>query len=132
MPVEVILPKVDMDMETGRISKWFFGPDAKVSKGDVLFEIDVYGARAIKDRFPDALCIYLEAPSREVQRERLVGRGDHPERVEQRLRRAEEESAAAADLDCVLVINHDVESTVDEIVAIVSAHRDTLPEEDPR
>ncbi|MGV3551642.1 pyruvate dehydrogenase complex dihydrolipoamide acetyltransferase [Rhizobium sp.] len=40
MPVEVILPKVDMDMETGRISKWFFETGASVSKGDVLFEIE--------------------------------------------------------------------------------------------
>lgn len=40
MPVEVILPKVDMDMATGRISKWFFGNDASVKKGDVLFEIE--------------------------------------------------------------------------------------------
>jgi pyruvate dehydrogenase E2 component (dihydrolipoamide acetyltransferase) len=40
MPVEVILPKVDMDMATGRISKWFFENDASVKKGDVLFEIE--------------------------------------------------------------------------------------------
>lgn len=40
MPVEVILPKVDMDMATGRISKWFFENDAVVKKGDVLFEIE--------------------------------------------------------------------------------------------
>ncbi|MGO4408101.1 dihydrolipoamide acetyltransferase family protein, partial [Bosea sp. RAF48] len=40
MPVEVILPKVDMDMSTGRISKWFFADGAKVEKGDVLFEIE--------------------------------------------------------------------------------------------
>lgn len=40
MPVEVILPKVDMDMETGRISKWFFEKGSVVSKGDVLFEIE--------------------------------------------------------------------------------------------
>ncbi|MFC3073791.1 pyruvate dehydrogenase complex dihydrolipoamide acetyltransferase [Shinella pollutisoli] len=40
MPVEVIMPKVDMDMATGRISKWFFGDGAEVKKGDVLFEIE--------------------------------------------------------------------------------------------
>ncbi len=40
MPVEVILPKVDMDMATGRISKWFVSNDATVKKGDVLFEIE--------------------------------------------------------------------------------------------
>jgi pyruvate dehydrogenase E2 component (dihydrolipoamide acetyltransferase) len=40
MPVEVILPKVDMDMETGRISKWFVDEGASVSKGELLFEIE--------------------------------------------------------------------------------------------
>ncbi|MFN8053242.1 MAG: hypothetical protein U0Q22_17505 [Acidimicrobiales bacterium] len=90
---------------------------------DVLFEIDVYGAMAIKERFPDALCIYLEAPSREVQRQRLVHRGDSPERVEQRVIRAEEEALAAAGLDCVVVINHHVEDTVDELAALVAERR---------
>ncbi|MGB3501656.1 MAG: acetoin dehydrogenase dihydrolipoyllysine-residue acetyltransferase subunit [Mesorhizobium sp.] len=40
MPVEVILPKVDMDMATGRISRWYVGEGAAVKKGDVLFEIE--------------------------------------------------------------------------------------------
>ncbi|MFE0018968.1 E3 binding domain-containing protein, partial [Mesorhizobium sp. NPDC059054] len=40
MPVEVILPKVDMDMATGQISRWFFEEGATVKQGDVLFEIE--------------------------------------------------------------------------------------------
>ncbi|WP_048647359.1 E3 binding domain-containing protein, partial [Nitratireductor soli] len=40
MPVEVILPKVDMDMTTGRISAWLAEEGATVKKGDVLFEIE--------------------------------------------------------------------------------------------
>ncbi|MBT1156732.1 acetoin dehydrogenase dihydrolipoyllysine-residue acetyltransferase subunit [Aminobacter anthyllidis] len=40
MPVEVILPKVDMDMATGRISRWYVGEGATVKKGDLLFEIE--------------------------------------------------------------------------------------------
>ncbi len=40
MPVEVILPKVDMDMATGQISRWFFEEGASVKQGDVLFEIE--------------------------------------------------------------------------------------------
>jgi pyruvate dehydrogenase E2 component (dihydrolipoamide acetyltransferase) len=40
MPVEVILPKVDMDMATGQISRWFVEEGAAVRKGDVLFEIE--------------------------------------------------------------------------------------------
>ncbi|QPC85958.1 pyruvate dehydrogenase complex dihydrolipoamide acetyltransferase [Mesorhizobium sp. NBSH29] len=40
MPVEVILPKVDMDMATGQISRWFVEEGAAVKQGDVLFEIE--------------------------------------------------------------------------------------------
>ncbi|MBZ9958733.1 E3 binding domain-containing protein, partial [Mesorhizobium sp. BR1-1-14] len=40
MPTEVILPKVDMDMATGQISRWFAEEGARVKKGDVLFEIE--------------------------------------------------------------------------------------------
>jgi pyruvate dehydrogenase E2 component (dihydrolipoamide acetyltransferase) len=40
MPVEVILPKVDMDMSTGKISRWFVEEGATVKQGDVLFEIE--------------------------------------------------------------------------------------------
>jgi pyruvate dehydrogenase E2 component (dihydrolipoamide acetyltransferase) len=40
MPVEVILPKVDMDMATGQIARWYVSEGAAVKKGDVLFEIE--------------------------------------------------------------------------------------------
>jgi pyruvate dehydrogenase E2 component (dihydrolipoamide acetyltransferase) len=58
MPVEVILPKVDMDMATGRISKWFFADGAKVEKGDVLFEIET-----------DKAAMEVDAPSAGVLRD---------------------------------------------------------------
>ncbi len=40
MAIEVILPKVDMDMSTGRLSKWLVADGAEVKKGDPLFEIE--------------------------------------------------------------------------------------------
>ena len=40
MPTEVILPKVDMDMATGQISRWFVAEGATVKQGDLLFEIE--------------------------------------------------------------------------------------------
>ncbi len=40
MPTEVILPKVDMDMETGQISRWYAKEGDSVSKGQLLFEIE--------------------------------------------------------------------------------------------
>ncbi|MFC7400447.1 acetoin dehydrogenase dihydrolipoyllysine-residue acetyltransferase subunit [Chelatococcus sp. GCM10030263] len=40
MPTEVILPRVDMDMATGKVSRWFVDENAKVEKGQVIFEIE--------------------------------------------------------------------------------------------
>src|SRR5688572_11764505 len=40
MPTEVILPKVDMDMATGQISRWFVAEGAAIKQGDLLFEIE--------------------------------------------------------------------------------------------
>ena len=40
MPVEVILPKVDMDMESGILSMWLVAEGDEVVKGDPLFEIE--------------------------------------------------------------------------------------------
>ncbi|MGC1579698.1 MAG: biotin/lipoyl-containing protein, partial [Beijerinckiaceae bacterium] len=40
MPTEVILPRVDMDMTEGRISRWYVDEGASVAKGQPIFEIE--------------------------------------------------------------------------------------------
>jgi guanylate kinase len=90
---------------------------------DVLFEIDVNGAAQIRDRFPEAHLIFVDAPSRAEQEARLRKRGDTEERVAQRLAKADAEAARADELDAVVVINHDVEDTVAEIEALIAARR---------
>jgi pyruvate dehydrogenase E2 component (dihydrolipoamide acetyltransferase) len=40
MPIEVILPKVDMDMENGIITEWKVAPGDRVSAGQILFDIE--------------------------------------------------------------------------------------------
>jgi len=40
MPIEVILPKVDMDMETGIIAEWKVGEGDSVRQGDILFDLE--------------------------------------------------------------------------------------------
>jgi pyruvate dehydrogenase E2 component (dihydrolipoamide acetyltransferase) len=62
MPVEVILPKVDMDMATGRISRWFVGEGATVKQGDLLFEIET-----------DKAAMEIDAPAAGTIRE-IVGK----------------------------------------------------------
>ncbi|TPJ18743.1 pyruvate dehydrogenase complex dihydrolipoamide acetyltransferase [Mesorhizobium sp. B2-7-3] len=58
MPTEVILPKVDMDMATGQISRWFAEEGATVKKGDVLFEIET-----------DKAAMEIDAPASGVLRD---------------------------------------------------------------
>ncbi len=90
---------------------------------DVVFEIDVQGAKMVKGLYPASLLIFLDTPSREVQRQRMVGRGDTPERIEQRLQKAEEELARSKELDFVHLINDELERTVDEVLALIAGHR---------
>jgi guanylate kinase len=90
---------------------------------DVLLEIDVQGARQVREQFPDALLIFVDAPTAEDQRARLVGRGDRPERIEQRLALAETERAAARELGAVFVVNDDLDRAVAEVGGLIGARR---------
>jgi pimeloyl-ACP methyl ester carboxylesterase len=58
MPVEVILPKVDMDMESGQISRWYAKDGDSVSKGQLLFEIET-----------DKAAMEVDAPSSGILRD---------------------------------------------------------------
>jgi guanylate kinase len=94
---------------------------------DVLLEIDVQGALAVKQAFSDAVLVFVKAPSREVQRRRLVERGqDDPEAIERRLALAEEEERAAARFDAV-VVNDDADRAAGEVAAILAGQRRATP-----
>lgn len=90
---------------------------------DVVFEIDVYGAAQIRDRYPDSLLIFVDAPSRAHQEERLRGRGDPEEKVRARLAKAEEEVEVARGLEAVVVVNDDLERAVEEVEALIASRR---------
>jgi guanylate kinase len=90
---------------------------------DVVLEIDVQGARQVRERHPDALLVFVDAPSRDEQRRRLEGRGDAPGRVAERLAIAEAELAAARDLGMHHVVNDDLEAAVAEVQAYIAAGR---------
>ena len=90
---------------------------------DVLLEIDVQGALAVREAFPEAVLVFVRPPSRAVQRERLLGRGqDDPEAVERRLAASEAEEALADRFDHVLV-NDDAGRAAEELAAILDEHR---------
>ncbi len=85
----------------------------------VLLEIEVQGARQVREELPDALLVFIAPPSSDALRARLVGRGtDDPEQVERRLRVAEQELAAQNEFGEV-VVNDRLEDAVDELVDIV-------------
>jgi guanylate kinase len=91
---------------------------------DVLLEVDVQGALAVREVFPEAVLVFVRPPSREVQRERLLGRGqDDPEAVGRRLAAAAAEEAKASHFDAV-VVNDDADRAASELAAILERYRE--------
>lgn len=90
---------------------------------DILLEIDVNGARQVYERIPDALLLFVEAPSTEVQRARLEGRGDPPHKVEARLAETPRETALARSLGFRFLVNDHLDLAVSEIRKLIEAHR---------
>ncbi len=93
---------------------------------DVLLEVDVQGAMAVRRAFPDALLVFVRPPSRSVQRRRLLERDPQadPADLERRLAEAEAEEALAAQFDGV-VVNDDLDRAVEQVAAILKARRET-------
>ncbi len=90
---------------------------------DVVLEIDVQGAMAVRKAFPQAVLVFLRPPSREVQRERLLARaGDALDTIERRLAKADAEEAMASEFDLV-VVNDDLEAAVEQVAAILESRR---------
>lgn len=81
----------------------------------VVFDVDVVGGVNIKKIFGEqALSIFVKAPSVEVLRQRLIGRGtDSMEKIEQRVAKAEYEMTFADKFD-VIVVNDDLETALVE------------------
>jgi guanylate kinase len=96
--------------------------DRRTSGGaPVVLEIEVQGARQIRETMPEAVRIFIAPPSEEALRNRLVGRGtDDPEQVEARLRTANEELAAQGEFPHV-VINDRLDDAVEALEEVVRA-----------
>ena len=84
----------------------------------VMLEIDLQGARQVKQSWPGAYFIFLSPPSWEELVRRLRGRGTESEQQQaRRLRTAEEEMAAQDEFDAVIV-NDDLGQTVHKLVEL--------------
>ncbi len=88
----------------------------------VVLEIEVQGARQIREAMPEAVQIFIAPPSEDALRARLVGRGtDPPEQVAARLETAREELQAQGEFGHV-VINDRLEDASDALVECVRDH----------
>jgi guanylate kinase len=88
-----------------------------------VLEIEVQGARQVRETMPEAVQVFIAPPSDDALRTRLVGRGtDAPEQVEARLRTAREELRAQGEFPHV-VVNDRLDDAVDALEELV---RDSL------
>ena len=87
---------------------------------NVVFDVDVKGGINIKKYYCDeALSLFIQPPSVEELRRRLVGRAtDTPEAIEERLAKAEYEMTFAPQFDHIIV-NDDLETAKQETMQIV-------------
>jgi guanylate kinase len=96
--------------------------EPRLARGtSVLLEIEVQGARQIRQTLPEAVQVFIAPPSPEALRERLVGRAtDRPDEIERRLEAAAEELEAREEFGHVIV-NDDVDRATVELVELVHA-----------
>lgn len=92
---------------------------------DVILEIEIQGALKVKEKYPDALLLFIMPPSAEELKRRLVGRGTETEEViSQRMLRAAEEAEGIEVYDYIL-INDKLEDCVRELHNLVMAAHNT-------
>ena len=85
----------------------------------VVLEIEVQGARQVREAMPEAEAVFIAPPSPEALRTRLIGRGtDDSEQVDERMRTATRELEAQPEFDHV-VVNDRLEDATNELVEIV-------------
>ena len=91
---------------------------------DVILEIEIQGALKIKERFPDALLLFVMPPSADELKRRLIGRGTETmEVIDQRLHRAADEADGMTSYDYILV-NDQIDTCVEAMHQLIQAqHR---------
>lgn len=94
----------------------------KINAGiDVVLEIEVNGARMIKEKVPNCISIFIGPPSFDSLKTRLVGRNtESAEVIEKRLNKARDEIASANQYDYI-VINEDIDVAANEVISIIES-----------
>jgi guanylate kinase len=98
--------------------------EARSAGADVLLEVDIQGARSVREKASDAVLIFLTPPSDEELERRLRERGtEDASDLHRRLSEAQRELAAAPDFDQV-VVNDQVDRAAREVLAIIRASKE--------
>ena len=99
--------------------------DRRLARGaPVVLEIEVQGARQVRETMPEAIQVFIAPPSEDALRTRLVGRGtDVPEQGEARLRTAHEELRAQGEFPHV-VVNDRLDDAVEALAELVKGALD--------
>ncbi len=93
---------------------------------DVVLDIEVQGARQVREADPDALLVFVAPPSLTVLEERLRRRGDTSDAdVERRLEIARRELAVAKELFDHVIVNDGVDRAVAELAGILRQPEET-------
>jgi guanylate kinase len=93
---------------------------------DVILEIEMQGARQIKEVYPEGVFIFVLPPSLEELKSRIVGRGTETvEEIEKRFSCAFEEINQIVNYD-YFIINEDIEKSVNDVEAIISAEKNKV------
>lgn len=120
-------------LEYARYNEAYYGTplplveEAREKGLDVILKIEVQGGLQVRQRVPEAIMIFVQPPSLETLRQRLLARAsDTPEQIDNRLRIAEKELQAIPHYD-YLVTNDVLEEAVDVLRAILIAERARIP-----
>ena len=88
----------------------------------VLLEIDVQGGLAVREKYPDAILVFIEPPSLEELASRLFGRGtEDKETIELRLNNAVHEMELGRLYD-KRIVNDDLDTAVSELAQVIESH----------
>jgi guanylate kinase len=86
---------------------------------DVLLELDIQGARTVREKMPQAMLVFLRPPSEEELARRLAARGtESGDRLQTRMMEARQETAESSWFDHV-VVNDQVDEAVAEVLGII-------------
>jgi guanylate kinase len=90
---------------------------------DVVLEIELDGAQQVKRRQPDAVLVLVVAPSADVQKERMRGRGDDEASLARRVAYGAKEEELGRQVADHVIVNDDLDEAAAELAGILDSHR---------